>query len=119
MQRATYGGLPIAQHRFVEIDGPTVKFRTKDTITKETVLDEFPKEEFVRMLADQVPERYCHSVRYFGLLAPRARIRAFAFLFKLLGQIRRPLPPHRRSRPDFLLFSTTDRGRRAITAFLM
>jgi hypothetical protein len=32
----------IAQHLFQEIDGPVVKFLTKDTKTKETVLDEVP-----------------------------------------------------------------------------
>jgi hypothetical protein len=92
---------PIAQHRFVEI-GPTVKFLTKDTITKETVLDEFPKAEFVRILADHVPDRYRHSVRYFGLLAPRAKSRTFAILFKLLGQTRRPLP-RRLSRAEMIM----------------
>jgi len=40
---------PIAQHRFQEIR-PVVKFWTKDTATKETVLDELPKEQFSRFL---------------------------------------------------------------------
>lgn len=83
---------PIAQHRFQEIDGPVVKFLTKDTATKETVLDELPKEEFIRILADHVPDKYVHSVRYYGLLAPRSRSRVFAIMFKLLGQTRRPRP---------------------------
>jgi hypothetical protein len=83
---------PIAQHRFQEIDGPAVKFLTKDTATKETVLDELTKEEFIQILADHVPDKYVHSVRYYGLLAPRSRSRAFAIMFKLLGQKRRPRP---------------------------
>jgi hypothetical protein len=83
---------PIAQHRFQEIDGPVVKFLTKDTKTKETVLDEIPNDEFIRILADQVPDRYRHSVRYYGLLAPRSRSRSFAIMFRLLNQIRRPRP---------------------------
>jgi Putative transposase len=83
---------PIAQHRFQEIDGPVVKFLTKDTKTKETVLDEIPKDEFIRILADQVPDRYRNSVRYYGLLAPRSKNRVFAIMFKLLGQKRRPRP---------------------------
>jgi len=83
---------PIAQHRFQEIDGPVVKFLTKDTKTKEMVLDEIPKDEFIRIMADQVPDRYRHSVRYYGLLAPRSRSRVFAIMFKLLGQTRRPRP---------------------------
>jgi hypothetical protein len=44
------------------------------------------KEEFIRILADQVPDPYCHSIRYYGLLAPRAKSSAIAILFKLLGQ---------------------------------
>jgi hypothetical protein len=83
---------PIAQHRFQEIDGPVVKFLTKDTATKDVVLDELPKEKFIQMLADHVPDKYAHSVRYFGLLAPRSRSRVFAIMFKLLGQQRRAHP---------------------------
>src|SRR5882724_2110362 len=56
------------------------------------VFQQVPKGEFVQILADHVPERYRHSVRYYGLLAPRFRSRAFAILFKLLGQKRRPRP---------------------------
>jgi hypothetical protein len=84
---------PIAQHRFQEIDGPTVKFWTKDTKTKETVLDELPKKEFIEMLAEHVADRYQHGVRYYGLLSPRSRGRAFATLFALLGKARRPRLP--------------------------
>ena len=83
---------PIAQHRFQEISGPLVKFLTKDTATKETVLDELPKEEFIQILADHVPDKYMHTVRYYGLLAPRSRSRVSAIMFKLLGQKRRPRP---------------------------
>jgi hypothetical protein len=82
---------PIAQHRFQEIR-PVVKFWTKDTATKETVLDELPKEQFIQILADHVPDKHAHAVRYYGLLAPRSRSRVFAIMFKLLGQTRRPRP---------------------------
>jgi hypothetical protein len=83
---------PIAQHRFQEINGPVVKFWTKDTKTKEIVLDELRKEEFVKILADHVLDKYQHSVRYYGLLAPRSKSRAFAVVFALLGKKRRPRP---------------------------
>jgi hypothetical protein len=33
-----------------------------------------------------------HSVRYYGLLAPRSRSRIFTIMFKLLRQTRRPRP---------------------------
>lgn len=84
---------PIAQHRFQEIDGPFVKFLTQDTKTKATVLDAIPKEQFVQILADHTPDKYQHAVRYYGLLSPRARGRALAVIFALLGQKRRPRPP--------------------------
>lgn len=83
---------PIAQHRFLEISGPTVKFVTKDTKTQEIVLDQFNKDEFVRILADHVPDKYRHSIRYYGLLAPRSRNRCLAILYRSLGQVRRPRP---------------------------
>jgi hypothetical protein len=68
---------PIAQNRFREIEGSTVKFVTKDTATKEIVLDEIPSARFILTLADHVPDKYRHSIRHYGLLAPRARSRAF------------------------------------------
>lgn len=83
---------PIAQHRFRKIDGSIVTFVTKDTVTGETVLDEVPKEEFVKILADQVPDKFRHSIRYYGLLAPRSRNRVFTIMYALLGQKRGPRP---------------------------
>jgi hypothetical protein len=83
---------PIAQHRFREIDGLQVKFVTKDTATKSTMLDEIPKEDFVQILADHVPDKFCHSIRYYGLLAPRSRNRVFTSLYRLIRQTRRPRP---------------------------
>jgi Putative transposase/Transposase zinc-binding domain len=83
---------PIAQHRFRKIDGSTVTFVTKDTATGETVLDEVPKEHFIKILADQAPDKFRHSIRYYGLLAPRSRNRAFTILYALLGQKRARRP---------------------------
>lgn len=83
---------PIAQHRFREIDGLWVKFLTKDTARKTTMLDEIPKEDFVRILADHILDKYCHSIRYYGLLAPRSPNRVFTSLYQFIGQIRRPRP---------------------------
>ena len=83
---------PIAQHRFHEIDGAVVKFWTKDTKLKKTVLDVLPLKDFVTVLADHVPERYEHAIRYFGLLAPRSKGRLWDLVFALLGQKRRLHP---------------------------
>jgi hypothetical protein len=48
--------------------------------------------DFVALLAEHVPDRYRHAVRYFGLLAPRSKRRTAAAIFLLLGLQRRPRP---------------------------
>ena len=59
-------------------------------------------EEFVAALAEHVPDRYRHGIRYFGLLAPRAKARTSAAVFALLGQ-------HKRSRPRRLSWAFSRR----------
>ena len=44
--------------------------------------------DFVATLADHVPDRYRHAIRYFGLLAPRTKARTHDIVFALLGQER-------------------------------
>ena len=83
---------PIAQHRFVKIADQEVQFWTKDLKLKEQVLTRYSIEEFVIALAQQVPDRYRHAIRYFGLLAPRSKGRTYSGLFVLLGQRRLPRP---------------------------
>lgn len=48
-----------------------------------------PIKEFFQLLADQIPDRYSHNVRYFGLLGPRSSTRYRIFLH-LLGKTFRP-----------------------------
>ena len=43
-------------------------------------------------LADHVPDRYRHNIRYFGLLSPRSKGRTHDTVFALLGQERRGKP---------------------------
>jgi hypothetical protein len=50
----------------------------------------YTPEEFVATLAEHVPDRYQHGVRYFGLLAPRSNARTSAAVFALLQQQKRP-----------------------------
>jgi hypothetical protein len=83
---------PIAQHRFEEITAATVRFSLKDKRLKMRVSMECTPGAFVGLLAEHVPDRYRHAVRYFGLLAPRSRGRAATAIFLLLGQQRRPRP---------------------------
>ena len=78
---------PIAQHRFVEITDGTVRFWTKDLKLKRRVITEYSLEEFVAALAEHVPDRYRHAIRYFGLLAPRSKTDVCGGAFPLAGLI--------------------------------
>jgi hypothetical protein len=70
-----------------------VQFLRKDLKLKRQVLTRYSIEEFVAILAEHVPDRYRHGMRYFGLLAPRRKGRTYAALFALLGQVKRPRLP--------------------------
>jgi hypothetical protein len=83
---------PIAQHRFTKITDREVEFLTKDLKEKRVVTTHYLIEEFVDALAAQVPDRYRHAMRYFGLLAPGTKRMTSAALFALLGQNKRPRP---------------------------
>jgi hypothetical protein len=89
---------PIAQHRFVEITDREVRFWTKDLKEKRTVETRYLLHEFVAALADHVPDRCSHAIRYFGLLAPGSKNTTSAALFLLLRQKRHPRPKRLRWR---------------------
>ena len=78
---------PIAQHRFRTISRQEIRFVTKDTRTKRTVETTYTPAEFLARLTD-VPDRYRHNVRCFGLLAPRVKCQTHDAVFALLGQER-------------------------------
>jgi hypothetical protein len=109
---------PIAQHRFVEVTNQEVQFLRKDLKLKQQVLTRYSVEDFVAVLADHVPDRYRHGMRYFGLLAPRSKGCTSAALFALLGQEKRARP-HRLSwanslRKHFGVDPLVDSGGRAM-----
>ena len=79
---------PIAQHRFRAISRQEIRFVTKDTRTKRTVETACTPAEFLATLADHVPDRYRHNIRYFGLLAPRVKSQTHEAVFALLSQER-------------------------------
>ena len=79
---------PIAQHRFRTITRQEIRFVTKDTRTQRTVETTYTPAEFLATLADHVPDRYRHTIRYFGLLAPRVKGHTHDAVFALLGQER-------------------------------
>ena len=83
---------PIAQHRFRHISREDVHFLTWDTRTKRRVMTRCTTADFLTTLADHVPDRYRHNIRYFGLLAPRTKARTHDTVFALLGQARQSKP---------------------------
>ncbi len=83
---------PIAQSRLSEVTDREVEFSTKDKRQKRCVTTRRSLQNFVADLAEHVPDRYCHAIRYFGLLAPRAKNRTLAAVLMLLGQAKRPRP---------------------------
>jgi hypothetical protein len=83
---------PIAQRRFVHITENEVWFWTDDLRQKRKVIDRHSTAEFVSLLAEHVADRYQHSIRYFGLLAPRSKQKTSYALFMLLRQKKRPRP---------------------------
>jgi hypothetical protein len=86
---------PIAEYRFTRMDDEQIIFRTQDHRLKREVLTQYTPQEFVRALADQVPEIGEHCVRYFGLLAPRTRAHCMDGILTILGKPRgrRPRRP--------------------------
>jgi hypothetical protein len=83
---------PIANHRFFAINSREVKFWRKDHKLKRTVPTTYDIGHFIETFADHVPDRYKHSIRYFGLLSPRSKHRLSAILYAALGQEKPPRP---------------------------
>jgi hypothetical protein len=83
---------PIAQHRITLITDRTVAFWYKDKRLHRKVEVQCSKEEFVERWAQHIVERYKHSVRSFGLFAPRAIHRTTNAIFAIFGQKRRSRP---------------------------
>jgi Putative transposase len=83
---------PIAEHRITSITDQTVTFWHKDKRLRRKVAIRYSKQEFVDLWAQHIPERYRHSVRSFGLFAPRLISRTANAIFVLFGQKRRARP---------------------------
>jgi hypothetical protein len=82
---------PIAQYRLTRIDDSHVQYRVKDTKNRCLTPVIYSNEEFVRLLVPHVNDRYCNSMRYFGLLAPRSKM-LLTQVFSALKQQQRPRP---------------------------
>jgi Putative transposase len=83
---------PIAEHRITLIIDRTVTFWYQDKKLHCKAEVQCSKEEFVERWAQHILERYQHSVRSFGLFAPRAVSQTTNAIFFVFGQKRRPRP---------------------------
>jgi len=83
---------PIAQRRITFIGKRTVKFWFKDKRLHQRAEVQCSLEEFVDRWSQHILERYQHSVRSFGLFAPRVLSQSSEAIFTILGQERRPRP---------------------------
>jgi hypothetical protein len=84
--------LLISQKRIFCVARERVVYQSKDTRTKTVIESSCTPAAFVALLSQHVPDRYQHSMRYFGLLAPRTKRTTSADVFLLLGQEQRPRP---------------------------
>jgi hypothetical protein len=81
---------PVAEYRLLSSNSHMVSFLAKDTKQNRRVETNCATHDFITRLADQVPDRYRHGVRYFGLLAPRCGQKSYAVFWALLGQRKPP-----------------------------
>jgi hypothetical protein len=84
---------PLAEYRLLSSDNnQEVHFLTKDKKLGRKVTTTYTTHEFIARLGEQVPDRYRHGVRYFGLLAPQSIGKSYEVFLALLGQRRPPRP---------------------------
>jgi hypothetical protein len=82
---------PIAQYRLTRLNAEEVEYVAKDTRNKCLKTVRYANQEFLALLMPHVGDRYCNSMRYFGLLAPRSR-GLMPVVFDLLHQEMGPKP---------------------------
>ena len=85
--------LPISQKRILKISKEVVVYSYIDKKSGKTFECRCTPEEFVDRLAIHVLDRHKHSMRYFGLSAPRTKRITSTRIFSILGQQPRPKPP--------------------------
>jgi hypothetical protein len=83
---------PIAQRRITWIGNQTVRFWYKDKKLRRRAEVQCSLQEFIDRWTQHIPEGYRHTVRSFGLFAPRALGKTSAAVFAILGQERKPRP---------------------------
>jgi hypothetical protein len=82
---------PIAQYRLTRLNEGEVQYLVKNTRHRCLTPVTYTNKEFLVLLMPHIVDRYCHSMRYFGLLAPQSK-RLLSVVFNLLNQQQQPKP---------------------------
>ena len=82
---------PIAQYRLTRLNDEEVEYVAKDTRKNCLTPVKYTNQEFLALLMPHIPDRYCNSMHYFGLLAPRSK-NLLPVVFDLLQQKMSPKP---------------------------
>ena len=82
---------PIAQYRLTRLSNEEIQYVAKDTKNKCLTPVRYTNQEFLALLMPHILDRYCNSMRYFGLLAPRSKS-LLPVVFDLLQQKMSPKP---------------------------
>jgi hypothetical protein len=77
---------PISQRRIIFVSKTEVVYLSKDPRTGEEYETHCSPVQFFRLLSQHVLDRYQHSMRYYGLLAPRTKRLTSTNVFSLLHQ---------------------------------
>jgi hypothetical protein len=99
---------PIASWRLLKVTKREVEFVAKDTKAQRQVRTRCELTNFVRLLAQHVPDNYRKAIRYFGLWAPRAKNQTYYALLLLLGETRRHRPQRLSWRSSILKYFGRD-----------
>jgi putative transposase/transposase-like zinc-binding protein len=99
---------PIASWRLLKVTNREVEFVAKDTKAKRLIRTRCQLPDFVRLLAQHVPDNHRKAIRYFGLWAPRAKGQTYDALLLLLGETRRFHPQRLSWRSSLLKYFGRD-----------
>jgi hypothetical protein len=99
---------PIASWRLLKVTNQEVEFVAKDTKAKRLVRTRCQLTDFMRLLAEHVPDNHRKAIRYFGLWAPSAKGQTYDALLLLLGETRRPRPQRLSWRSSLLKYFGRD-----------
>jgi hypothetical protein len=100
--------LPISQRRILKVSETEIVYQAKDTRAKALLEIHSTPAEFVGLIAEHVPDRYRHSMRYFGLLSPRTKRESSDTIFQLLGQQKHSRPTRISWRSSLIRYFRTD-----------